>query len=305
MKFLIIGASGFVGRHVLALSKSSGYEALGTQAHSPRPGLLPFDLLTDRITDRVPPSFFETGQPVYAIICAVISQIDRCYRERSISHKVNVENTIRLIEDLRNHGTKIVFFSTSFVFDGNAGNYNEQDPPHPLSEYGRQKASVEHFIQSNPDGKLVLRLDKIVGDDPAENHLFSEWYRSMQGNQPITCIAGQVLSPTYVGDVASGVIVACQQGLSGLYHLAGPEIFPREELARQFTRAVGQQSPIHSKSQEEFGFLDKRPLKSYLDSTRFVKATGMRFTPMRTVFNEFRQKAGIAQAGVDSAAFPY
>ena len=297
MKFLIVGASGFVGKHMLAYTKSLGYDSLGTQWQSQNPGLITFDLLQHQIKDCIDISFYETDEPVYGVICASFSQIDRCLREREVSSLVNVENTIRLIRDLKAIGIKPVFLSSNFVYDGSIGYYNEEYPPNPINEYGRQKVMVENFINRSTPNVLVLRLDKIVGDDPLERHLFSEWYHCIRENQPIICIEGQLFSPTLAQDVAKAVIMSCQQGLTGLYNLANSEVFTREELARQFILSLGKEATIISKPQREFNFADPRPLKSYLDSTKFVKITGMRFTSMREVFRVFTDKIQSGEVG--------
>lgn len=112
----------------------------------------------------------------------------------------------------------------------------------------------------------------------------------MKQKAPITCIQGQVFSPTLVDDVAKAIVLSCELGLHGVYNMANTEFFSREELARQFVAALGGEAVVVAKPQEDFNFLDPRPLKSYLDSTRFLKATGMRFTSMREVFNAFAAK---------------
>lgn len=289
MKFLIIGASGFVGRHLLAYVKSEGYDVIGTQSHSLYPRLITFNLLEHRIKDRVAPDFFDTNHQIFAVICVAISQIDRCFLEREISHKINVDNTIRLIDDLTKKNVKPIFLSSDNVYDGRLGFYNEHHKPNPINEYGRQKVKVESYIKQNIPKGLVLRLSKIVGDDPSEHHLFSEWYKLVEKNQPIICIEKQIFSPTFVKDVASGIVLSCKKGLLGLYNMANPEFFQRGELARQFILMLGKKVDIISKPQSEFKFSDKRPEKTYLDSSKFMKVTGMKFTPMGEALNIFIQ----------------
>lgn len=291
MKFLIIGASGFIGRHVLNYIKSSGCEAIGTQSGSKYKDLKTFDLLKHRIKKQIEPSFFDTDEQIIGIICASISQIDRCFQDKKISYTVNVKNTIRLIQDMDALKIKPVFLSSSFVYDGTVGYYNEESHPlSPVSEYGRHKVEVENFIRSESSNTLIFRLDKIVGDDPLENHLLSECYRIVKKKQPIICIEGQLFSPTFVNDVAKAIVLSCQFKLSGVYNLANPEFFSRDELVRQFIVALGENAEIICKSQNDLNFLDMRPPKSYLDSTRFIKKTGMRFTSMREVFKNFIDK---------------
>lgn len=290
MKFLIIGASGFIGRHIMAHVKAMGYEALGTQSRLSKSGLIPFNLLEDRIGDRIDPSFWTSSEPVVSVICAAISQIDRCLLEKETSYKVNVENTIRLIDDLRDYGSKPVFLSTSFVFDGRDGYYPDSYPHSPICEYGRQKSEVETYLVSNVPESFVLRLDKIVGDDPSENHLFTEWYQWITDGKPVVCMEGQWFSPTFVVDVARSIQLGCERKLAGCFNVANSECFSRDDLARQFVRFLGKRAEIICRTQQELGFADMRPAKSYLNSTKFINAIGMQFTSMHEVFERFSRR---------------
>lgn len=287
MRFIVVGASGFLGRHILKLAHSLGYEAIGTQSRSNYPDLITFDLLQDRLETCLPSSFLESDVPTFGVICAAVTPMDRCIHDQENSYKVMVTNTIQLIESMVAFKIKPVFMSTSFVYDGKVGYYNEQQPYSPISEYGRNKAIVDEYLQKKQPKALVLRLDKIVGDQPSENHLFSEWHQLVKQDQPIICIQDQLFSPTLVDDIARATISGCEHGLTGVYNTTNSEFFTREELARQFVFALGKEAKIISKPQDSFNFLSRRPLKSYLDSTKLVKALGIRFTSMREVINSF------------------
>lgn len=286
MRFLIIGASGFIGSHILAYTKAVGHESIGTQSKDGNRGLITFNLLKHRIGDCFKPFFFRSDQPVYVVICAALSQIDRCLLEKETSNKINVTNTIRLINDIKEHGAIPVFISTSAVYDGSLGYYNEDSPHAPICEYGRQKEKVEQFLINEVHEAFILRLDKIVGDDAFGNHLFSNWYQCIQNNQQIICI-DQLFSPTFVKDIAKAIVLGCELKLTGAYNVANPEFFTRFELAIQFAAALGKKTEIILKAYEEFNFSDHRLVKSYMDGTRFIKATGIRFTSMREVIHSF------------------
>jgi dTDP-4-dehydrorhamnose reductase len=288
MKFLIVGASGFVGRHTFSYIRSLGYDAIGTQANSKQSDLISFDLFSDRIQACIDPSFFATEQPIFGVICSAFSRIDRCLLEREKSYQINVEKTFQLIDDFKTLGVKPIFLSSDHVYDGKWGYYCEEDAANPINEYGRQKLTVETYLRKNfLDDFLIFRLSKIVGNDPKEAHPFSEWYQNLESGRPIVCIEGQIFSPTFVRDVAWGIVTSCEKSLFGLYHLASPQFFPREELARQFARSLGKEVEIICKPQADFNFADQRPEKTYLDSTKFARETGMQFTSMREVFHAF------------------
>lgn len=286
MRFFIVGASGFIGSHVLNYFKEKDYEVIGTQNGSHKPGLVTFNLLEHQLEEKIDSKFFKTDEKVFGVICAALSQIDRCLTEKKISYKINVKHTIQLINDMKKINVSPVFLSTSCVYNGDLGYYNEESHHDPINEYGRQKEVVEQFLLNNVPDVLILRLDKIVSDDITGKHLFSDWRRKIQENQPIICFE-QLFSPTFVKDIAEAIIKGCQCNLSGAYNVANPEFFTRVELAKQFMAAAGKKTDIILKPQNEFNFADRRIKNSYLDSTKFRKETGIRFTSMREVFNSF------------------
>lgn len=290
MKFLVIGASGFIGRHTIGLARSLSHKVIGTRSKPGDPECITFNLLSHRLSQRMDHPFFESGGKIYGIICASVRQIDQCYREHRVTRQINVEKTIQLIEDMRELDILPVFLSTSYVFDGTTGNYTENDKHCPICEYGRQKAEVESYLSSHHPDIPVLRFDKIVGDNPDEDHLFTEWHGWLKKGLPITCISGQIMSVTFVEDIAGAIMLACEKDLKGLYNTANPEFFSREELAELFLEIVGKQAEIILKHQKCFGFDDQRPLNTYIDSSKFIKATGFTFTPIRTIIESFAQK---------------
>ena len=292
MRLLVVGASGFLGGTVLRTARQAGWETAGTFGTHPCPDLIEFNLLSVRVRDRIPPEFFRSSERTCAVICASICQIDRCKREANMSRIVNVDSTIQLIDDLVALGVKPVFLSTGFVFDGTVGYYTESHPRCPNSEYGRQKAAVESYLEEKVPSAAILRLDRPVSDDPLKNHLFSQWRRSLKETNEILCIAGQVFAPTLDLDIARAILLTAERDLRGIYHVANTEFFERAELARQFISECGLAGSVISKDQETFRFDDPRPLKSYLDSTKFISATGFRFTSMRETIRRFHEKSG-------------
>jgi dTDP-4-dehydrorhamnose reductase len=288
VKLLIIGASGFIGRRLYAEALARGHTVLGTQSSGKYDNYYSFNLASDRIGDVLPPDFLPKKDEIpCAVICSAISKIEFCSTHRELTYEVNVTNTIRLLQDLRGFGIKTAYLSSDAVFDGHRGYYDETAACAPVNAYGRHKAEVEQYMLKHAATDLVLRLSKVVGDRPDEQHLLSEWYQCVQSGKPIRHFDGQVLSPTYVQDIAQGILISLEKGLSGLYNMANSEFFLREELARQFMFALGKQVDNVTLPEETFGFSEARAKRTYLDSTKFNKTVGMRFTSMREVFNLF------------------
>ncbi len=285
MKILIVGASGFVGGHLIEIARARGHEVIGTQRSAQRNDLVHFDLVEQRLGETFDRGWFQSA---VVIACAAIQQIDQCRQDPIASRRLNVEATERLLVDAAELGAQPVFISSSFVFSGTDASYRESAPRRPINAYGEQKAATEQFLEENLPNSLRVRFDKTVGDRPTEKHLFSEWYGWWHKRQPLRCIADQRFAPTLVDDAALGLLLACEQQLVGTYHIANPESFTRAELADLFLRHFGDPVPIICKTQAELGFLDLRPPCSVLDSSKLCAATEMKFTAMRETIERFR-----------------
>ncbi len=295
MNLLIVGASGFIGSHIFCHARDCGINVTGTRFSASKQNLIAFDLSKDSIGTVLPGGFLSAETPACAVICSAITKIDLCAKDKEHSYNFNVRHTIRLIDELAKKSVKIVFLSSDAVYEGDIGYYSENDPPTPANEYGRQKWEVEKYLLLHHPDSLIFRLSVIVGDSPDEPHLFSDWSKLIQRRKPIACIKGQVFSPTFVDDVACGILLGLKNNLSGLYHLSNKEFFAREELARQFVylfdRLIEKTgTEVVSIAESEFRFLDRRQLKTYLDNSLFEKATKMRFTSMKEVMVSFLDK---------------
>lgn len=295
MNLLIVGASGFIGSHIFRRAQDGGINVIGTRFSAPKQNLITFDLSKDSISAVLPDGFLSAETPACAVVCSAVTKIDLCAKDKAHSYNFNVRHTIRLIDELVKNGIKIVFLSSEAVYEGDIGYYSENDPPTPVNEYGRQKLEVEKYLRLHYPDSLIFRLSVIVGDSPDEPHLFTDWSQLIKRRKPIVCIKGQVFSPTFAGDVACGILLGLKNNLSGLYHLSNKEFFAREELARQFVylfdRLIEKTgTEVVSIAENEFGFLDRRQLKTYLDNSLFEKATKMHFTSMKEVMVSFLGK---------------
>jgi nucleoside-diphosphate-sugar epimerase len=135
-----------------------------------------------------------------------------------------------------------------------------------------------------------LRLDKVIEDDPLDRQLLSDLHKQLSEGKTIMCIAGNVFSPTFVDDVARALVLACEKDLGGLYHVANTEHFPREDFVRKVALSFGKKASIESVPLEKFNFSERRALKTYLDSSRFINKTGFHFTTIGEGLEAFKKR---------------
>ena len=294
-KILIIGASGFLGSHLYRNALKNKVDVVGTQSSKDYSHLIKFNLADDNLFDVLPAGWLVPDRTA-VVICAAVTPMDRYVTDKENTKYLMVDRMKSLCRRFLDKGIKITFISTSYVFSGEDGYYTETDQSAPCNEYGRQKLAMENYLTGNSASSLIFRLDKIVGDDAEENHIFSEWTDAIKNNRPIVCIKDQIISPTHVDDISLAILKGIELNLSGIFHLANSESFLRSELARQFLRITSQKHQVLSKTGAEIGLKDARPLKSSLDSSRFRAATAFQFTSMRNVIDNYinncKQKKG-------------
>ena len=60
---------------------------------------------------------------------------------------LNIIGTSNIVKICSDNDLKLIFFSTSYVYPGNKGNYKESDPILPWNNYGWSKAGAEAAVQ--------------------------------------------------------------------------------------------------------------------------------------------------------------
>ena len=80
--------------------------------------------------------------------------------ESNISKSIdlNIIGTANLVKICKKNKIKIVYFSTSYVYEGLRGNYKETDPVKPFNNYGLSKLGGECAV-SMYNNSLILRIN--------------------------------------------------------------------------------------------------------------------------------------------------
>lgn len=219
MRIVVIGATGFLGRHLMPLLPA-GSIGLSSQDYDLAAG----GALPD--CDAV-------------IIAGAITDTRRCEDDPS-THAINVEGPLRLARQLRGSSTKTVFLSSDYVFDGTAGPYTDQSASSPTIAYGRHKAEVESRLSEANPNSLILRLSRLYGMAPGEFAFLEAIARAIPGK----AATDQVFCPTHVDDVARGLLALIQQDSTGLLNLCASEAWSRYDIACALATDPADVTPI-------------------------------------------------------------
>jgi dTDP-4-dehydrorhamnose reductase len=205
-------------------------------------------------------------RPDVIINCAAMINVDACETDRETAWNVNVKGVEYLAEAAKKHHAEIVHISTDYVFDGKTGPYAEDDKPEPLSYYGKSKLASENVLRSAGIPYVIARTMVLYGYAPAVKANFALWLvQSLQAKQTVRIVDDQMGNPTFVDDLAYGLLRAVELGKTGIFHLAGRDITSRHEFALRLARVFGLDEslivPIKTASLKQPA---PRPLKSGL-----------------------------------------
>lgn len=126
-----------------------------------------------------------------AIIFAGISNIKYCENNQSIVKKVNIDSTIRLINDLNERGIKCLFVSSGCVYSEMTLFNSENDIRNPSNFYGMAKKLVEDEIIKS-DLNSIVRLTKVID---SKTDLINNWINKLANNENIMAYNNVKISP--------------------------------------------------------------------------------------------------------------
>ncbi len=280
-KVLIVGASGFVGGYMLDLLGEE--RAVGTYHDAPVPGGVMFDVRTMSLAESIKdPSLFS-----HAFVLFGDTHPDSCQRDPENAHAINVTGAIHVIDQLSAWGIPFSFTSSESVFDGEKGNYREDDVARPIMLYGDQKLAIEKYLALKDCPYTITRLGKVIGSDPRTDKLYAGWIKAMDEGTTIRCAVDQTFSPIHVSDVVDGLLRAAEQKVYGLFHLCGAKGYSRLQLLHltynAFKKHKDVSSVIEECSIDDFDLLEPRPKDVSMSPAKLVAATGLKLKSMEAV----------------------
>lgn len=273
-RYLLLGASSFVGRHLFQQLGHSA--AVGTYFNNAKKYMRYFDSVTMSLGEIIRPDERFT----HAVILLGDSQPDSCHADIIKSQKLNVTSIVQIIDSLVSYNIIPIFISSQFVFDGVRGGYTEEDTVNPILVYGQQKVAVENYLKDRCEAYLVLRLPHVYGSVKGDRTLLTSWLdQILKGETRIRCAEDQRFSPIYVGDVAEAVRATVENGCVGTYHVAGPQIYARIELLKMLLSKLQDRLDIDIEieacSINEFAVAEPRPIDVSMNTDKLIRDTGL------------------------------
>jgi len=166
-------------------------------------------------------------------------------------------------------GIRLVTFSSDLVFDGGKGApYVESDAPAPLNAYGRAKLEAERLVLDHAPDAIVIRTAAFFGPWDPHNFVAQALERLRRGER-WHAAQDQVVSPTYVPDLAQSSLDLLVDGERGLWHLSNQGQVSWQRFAQLVAAAAGLDTGlVQGSPTSALSLVARRPAYSVLASER-------------------------------------
>lgn len=292
MKILLLGHKGMLGNDLL--TKLSGeHDVVGMDKEE-------IDIVS---ADECKNAIRET-EPDIVINAAAYTNVDGCETDREGCFAANAEAVKNIAEACRNIKTRIIHFSTDYVFDGTAREpYKEDALCNPINVYGASKLAGERHLQSLSDNYLLIRTSWLYGIkgknfvkailEKAEakkyiDDTMDKTNAKADGPSTLSVVDDQVGSPTYTKDLAAAVALLIEKNAQGIFHITNRGSCTWHQFAVRILKEAGFDKiivePIKSADLKRPAM---RPAYSILSNQKFIKVTGKTLQPWQLALQDY------------------
>ena len=221
----------------------------------------------------------ETIAPALVINCAAYTAVDRAETEQDIAYAVNRDGPANIAKACDIIKAPLIHISTDYVFDGESDRpYREDDPPNPLSIYGRSKYEGEEAVRASLPHHLIVRTAWLYG--ALGENFVKTILKLARSREELKIVADQRGSPTWTRDLADALVQISKSLLEnrgmirwGTYHFCNAGQTTWHGFAEEIAAQAGSREPLLVKRISPIGTKDyplpaKRPAWSVLDCAK-------------------------------------
>lgn len=271
----IIGGSGLVGKYLMREWPSD--QVLGFSSHD-------VDIRDSAKVDRL----VSDCRPEWIILAAAYTDVDGCELNPQRATLTNYQGALHVAEAADRYGSKLLFLSSDYVFDGEKNTpYGVDDPRNPQCEYGRGKAMAEVRIQQVMPAACIVRTSWVFG---IGGKCFPNTILGLAASgKELEVVDDQRGSPTYARDLARAIVELCRRQASGIVHVTNSGDCTWFEFASQMIRRAGLSTIIRPTTSDKFVRPAQRPKYSVL-SSRSLSQWGIQMPSWQQALEDYMKE---------------
>lgn len=213
-KIIGTGLSGLVGSRVVELLSQYTFEDASLETGV---NILDIDQLN---------VFFNNNLDAQAVIhFAAFTDTNKAWEEKGNKKGqcwlLNVEGTKNVLEMCQKYSKYLIHISTDYVFNGKKkGTYTELDTPEPLDWYGETKYEAEKLVIRSKHMAAIARISYPFRTIfPQKTDVVRKMLNKLKNGEVLNLFEDQVITPTFIDDIAMGIEKIFDKKPIGIYHL--------------------------------------------------------------------------------------
>ena len=272
MRITVFGASGLLGKALVRELTTEQLTALSSKDA---------DLRDPLQVQRA----LRASRPECIILSAAYTDVDGCESNRDRAFAVNCDGAVHVAQAAREVGSRLIFLSTDYVFDGSKGSpYEATDPRHPINVYGESKAQAEERLLDILPDVCIVRTSWLFGPG---GKCFPATILNLASARPeISVVNDQRGSPTFTIDLASAIAQLCRKSASGIVHATNSGDCTWYDFAREIVQMSRLSTAVKPVISAEFPRPARRPANSVL-SHASLDAYGIQMPSWRDALRRY------------------
>ena len=194
-------------------------------------------------------SFVEAGDYEAVLHAAAFTSPPACEKEPLPALEANIIGTANVVRLCIEHGLKLIYISTDYVFRGDRGNYGEEDEVSPVNKYAWSKLGGECAVRLY-DNSLIIRTSFGPNEFPYPKAFVDQWTSRLS-----------------VTDAARKILALLETDAVGTVNVGGP----RRTVA-EYARSLDPAKQIGELSIHDVDF--PVPVDTSLDTSRYDELVG-------------------------------
>ncbi len=205
MRVTLFGASGLLGQELVQELKAEQLAALSSKDADLRDHSRVREVIRD-------------SRPDWILLSAAYTDVDGCESNRDLAFAVNCDGAVNVAKAARETGSRLMFLSTDYVFDGSKRSpYETTDARKPTTVYGESKACAEERLLEILPEVCIVRTSWLFGHG---GKCFPATILKLASTRPeISVVNDQRGSPTFTRDLASALVQLCRASAKGIVHV--------------------------------------------------------------------------------------
>lgn len=279
MKILIIGASGLLGRALVAGWSDDEVIAKSSKEVDIRDaGAVTQLLMAER--------------PGWTLLTAAYTDVDGCERDPKLAEAVNAAGAGNVARAANEVGSRMLYVSTDYVFDGRKGSpYQVTDPRRPINAYGQSKAHGEDLVSKSNERALIVRTAWLYGLGKG----FPDWLlNKAESAKAVEVVTDQRGAPTYAADLAAAIQRLVRAEATGIVHATNTGECTWQGFAEAVLKEAGLKRKLVPISSDQLVRPAKRPAYSVLSHVSLA-AYHVSLPPWQGGLHSYMQARAAAQ----------